>query len=123
MINLDYTNLRNTQEDHMFDVCSIYTVTTSGYDEYGQPVTINTTTSGVPCGVEMTGGTTSYRGQIYPTTIDAVLRLSTDTQVTILDTITITERSGDTVSENYSVISEPRRGPSAIRVVLQRILI
>ena len=118
---LNYTILQSTQDSHMFDTCAIHTVTTSGYDEYGQPITSYTTISGISCGVEMTGGTTQYKGQIFPTPVDAILRLPIDTQITIVDTVTITERNGESTSEDYSVISVPRKGTSAIRVNLKRI--
>jgi len=112
-----------TQSESLQDTCTIDRYSAS-YNSYGEPVISYVTSSGILCGVNMTGGRESYKDQMIVTNSDLVLRLPMDTLIDKKDRVTITKRYGVAVSGiQYQVISDPRKGVSGIQVDLSRIVI
>jgi hypothetical protein len=113
-MTLNFNILQEVQVSHMGDTCTIKHITVSGYNSYGEPEYQITLTSGIPCGIENTGGVTQYKGQYFATPVDVILRLPAQTAVTIHDRIMI-------LDEEFEVVSHPQAGKTATRIHLKKV--
>ena len=93
MLVLNYTPMKEAQQLHMFDECSIVTI--SGVvDSYGDYIETEAVASGIYCGFQETNGSERY-GQITIENLDAVFRLPSGTQVLPKDKIRLTSYRGE----------------------------
>lgn len=117
----ELTDMQNVQSEHMQDLATVDTYSVT-YNSYNEPIEVWTSGSGIDCGVEMTGGVERYKGQFTDLDIDVTLRLPINTTITIVDKVTIYKRYGVAVTPvQYSVIGNPRRGPSGLQVNLKQV--
>lgn len=114
--------LRVAAEESMQDECYILRRTRT-QNSYGEPTDAYAADSAsVRCGYHEVGQATAWRTDVDVTQVDAVLRLPIDTDIDLTCHVRIDERHGeDITSETFEVASEPRRGPSALRVELRRL--
>ena len=110
--------MRSTQAGAMMDTCTLR-VRSVTQDDYGEEVETFADRAGVPCGLDVTGGTAAQEtrreaGTI--TTIAAALRLSlTDgAGLTEEDRVTVTHRNGEALTPPlaYTIDGYPQRGPT-----------
>ncbi len=114
----DLAFMRATQIEAMGDTCTLRKWAPT-VDNYGTEIAAYTETTGVACGLDVTGGT-GAREQRRPdgtiTTISAALRLSLDdgAGLTEEDRITVTHRNGEllTPALAYGIDGAPQRGPT-----------
>ena len=114
----ELTTMRGTQAGAMMDTCTLRTRSVTQND-YGEEVETFTDRAGVPCGLDVTGGTAEAEqprqaGTI--TTIAAALRLSLadGAGLTERDAVTVTHRNGEALNPPlaYRIDGYPRRGPT-----------
>lgn len=117
--DFEYDAWRDDAADTMRDKCKIGTKTlTSSYD----PTDITWTYGAeIDCGFNSKMSRESYDGSAATVT-DARCRIGLDNLIGGHDRIHLTQRDGDTVSEYYSIIGEPRRGISAYVLHLKRLV-
>lgn len=112
--------MRDVQDDAMGDECKIGTLseTVSG----GHVSESYTYGSAIACGFDASGnGEASDGSQAGITT--AALRLPIDTVVSSASRVQVTKRNGATLAsaEYFSVVGDPRRGPTCLTVDLVRV--
>lgn len=114
----DLAGMRATQIAAMGDTCTLHKWAPT-LDDYGTEVPGYTDTTGVACGLDVTGGVGSNerrRPDGTITTIGATLRLSLDDGdgLTEEDRITVTHRNGEVLSPAlaYGIDGQPQRGPT-----------
>ena len=122
----DLTRMQATQELHMSDTChrSVYSSTT---DEYGQAVDAWTENStDIPCGVEQQSGNENMSPDKTVVTYDAVARLPiAQAEVwSTKDRLILTKRFGEAITSIvYGIVAPVQRGPSGIRLLLQKVVV
>jgi len=117
--DFEYDAWRDDASDTMRDMCKIGTMTQiAGHDP-----TAMTWSYGpeIACGFNSTMSRETYDGSAATVT-DARCRIGLDNLIGGHDRIHLTQRDGDTVSEYYSIIGEPRRGISAYVLHLKRLV-
>jgi hypothetical protein len=120
----DLTRMQATQQAHMPDTCrrAVFTSTT---DEYGQPIdgwTENTTD--IPCGIEQQTGSENMGPDKTVVTYDAIIRLPINQAEvwSTKDRLILTKRFGETITAIvYNIAAPVQRGPSGIRMLLQKV--
>ncbi len=120
----DLAMMRAAQNSHMPDICCIQarvSTPTSGTNKIVD--TWPTDSAEITCGLDMRPGNMRHSEKFTAITYDATLRLPLGTLVKANDRVKITKRFGETLSVPliYSVMSPVQQGPSAIRIVLQRV--
>ena len=119
--------MRGTQAGAMMDTCTLRTRSVTQND-YGEEVESFTDTTGVPCGLDVTGGQAAQEtrrevGDI--TTILAALRLSLEdgAGLTEEDAVTVTHRNGELLTPPlaYRIDGYPRRGPTGYTLRLMEV--
>ena len=120
----DLSRMQATQQAHMPDACH-RAAYSSTMDEYGQPVsgwTENTTD--IPCGIEQQVGAENMTPDMTVVTYDATVRLPLN-QAEVWgtkDRLILTKRFGEAITAiTYGVVAPVQRGPSGIRLLLQKI--
>lgn len=109
--------MRGVQVGAMMDTCTLR-IWTPTVDDYGTEIPGYVDTTGVACGLGVTGSMTGERrrpdGTI--TTIAATLRLGLDdgAGLTEEDRITVTHRNGEALTPAlaYGIDGQPQRGPT-----------
>lgn len=115
--------MRTVQQAAMMDTCTLR-VWTPTIDDYGTEIAGYVDTTGVACGLDVTG--TRQKEQRRPdgtiAQIAAVLRLSLDDGETLTakDRVTVTHRNGEALSPalTYGIDGDVERGPTGIVVRL-----
>lgn len=119
--------MRGTQNTAMMDACTLR-VRVVTQNDYGEEVESFTDTTGVPCGLDVTGGQAAQEtrrevGDI--TTILAALRLSLEdgAGLTERDAVTVTHRNGELLTPPlaYRIDGYPRRGPTGYTLRLMEV--
>jgi head-tail adaptor len=113
--SVEVSNLQATQESSFMDTCTVDAYSET-YDSYGDILKAWIPSSGIACGVQITGGTETIKGQVVVTNIDAKIRLSINTPITTQDRITILTRNGIAVSGISYNIENISRGVSCLVV-------
>ena len=110
--------MRGVQGGAMMDTCTLR-IRTVTQDDTGAEVETFTETTGVACGLDVTGGIAareSKRADGTVTTIAAALRLSLDDGdgLNEEDRITVTHRNGELLTPPlaYGIDGYPQRGPT-----------
>lgn len=116
--------MRNVQTGAMMDTCTLRVLSVS-VDDYGQEVETFAETTGVACGLDVTGGIAAReqaRASGAVTTISAMLRLSLGDGegLTEEDAVTVTHRNGEALTPPlaYRIDGYPQRGPTGYTLKL-----
>ena len=107
----------------MFDTGNIQPRTQT-LDSYDQPVeTFPTNSADLACGLDMRPGSERFTLDKTVTTYDATVRLPITATPTVGDRFRVTKRHGETlaIALVFNIISPIQRGPSGIRLILQRV--
>lgn len=110
--------MRSVQVGAMMDTCTLR-IWTPTVDDYGTEIPGYVDTTGVACGLDVTGGmggNEQRRPDGTITTIAATLRLSLDdgAGLTEEDKVTVTHRNGEVLTPAlaYGIDGQPQRGPT-----------
>ena len=120
----DLTRMQATQQAHMEDMCrrTVFSFTTN---DYGEPVSAWTENiTDIPCGIEQQTGTENMGPDKVVVTYDAVVRLPiSQAEVwSVKDRLILTKRFGTAITPiTYGIAAPVQRGPSGIRLLLQKI--
>lgn len=114
----ELAGMRSVQAGAMMDACTLR-VRSVTHDDYGEEVPAYTDTTGVPCGLDVTGGQAARerrRSNGDITTISALLRLRLDDGDGLNegDRVTVTHRNGEALNPPlaYGIDGYPQRGPT-----------
>jgi len=114
----ELAGMRGVQAGAMMDTCTLRVLSIT-QDDYGEEVEAWAETSGVACGLDVTGGIAARERQRASgalTTISAMLRLGLDDGegLTEEDRITVTHRNGEALTPvlAYGIDGYPQRGPT-----------
>ena len=114
----ELSRMRGTQGGAMMDTCTLH-IRSFTQDDYGEEVATWADRTGVPCGLDVTGGVAANeaaRAAGTVTTISAALRLSLEDGdgLTEEDRVTVTHRNGELLTPPlaYRIDGYPRRGPT-----------
>lgn len=119
----DLASMRAVQGSAMMDTCTL-SVWTPTVDEYGTEIAGYTDTTGVACGIDVTGTRQKERRRQDGTIAEvaAVLRLSLDDgeALTAKDRVTVTHRNGESLNPvlAYGIDGAVERGPTGVVVRL-----
>jgi hypothetical protein len=120
----DLSRMQATQEAHMPDTCHRWAFS-SAADEYNQQVESWTENgTDIVCGLEQEVGTERVGQDKVVVSYDATIRLPiAQAEVwSVRDQLTITKRFGSAITPiKYSVVAPVQRGPSGIRLLLQKL--
>ena len=119
----ELTRLRDDQESCMFDTGNLQPRIQT-QDGYGQAVeTFPSNSADTICGLDMQPGSERFTPDMSVTIYDATLRLPITATAAVGDRFRITKRHGQTLSSAlvFNIVSPIRRGPSGIRLFLQRV--
>lgn len=119
----DLARMRATQEAHMFDLCVIQRYSSTP-DKMNRPQpTYSDDSAGTKCGLDMRPGRKQFGSEMTLLTYDATLRLPITTMLSVNDHIKVTQRFGEPLAspEVYGIVGPIQRGPSGIRILLQRV--
>ena len=115
---VDLASMRRTQNAAMQDTCTVHKWAPT-VDDYGTEIPAYTDTTGVACGLDVSGGTGAgerRRPDGTITTIGATLRLSLEDGAGMTEEgrITITHRHGELLAPvlAYGIDGLPQRGPT-----------
>jgi hypothetical protein len=76
----------------------------------------------IKCGLDMRPGRKQFGTDMTLLTYDGTLRLPITTNLNAKDRIKVTQRFGEAITPLvYSIVGPVQRGPSGIRVLLQRV--
>ncbi len=116
----ELADMRTAQSESMNDTCQLGTVTESAGSVYLSE-SISWATA-IACGFKAGGGREVQDGS-QAVINDAELRLPYDTVVGSANRVKVTKVAGVTLTtaEVYRILGGPLRGPSAIRLKLQRL--
>jgi hypothetical protein len=121
----DLARMQKAQEFHMPDVCHrlVYSRT---FDEYNSPQeTWTEDTTDIPCGIEQQAGSEDISDTRTTVTYDATIRLpiSQADIWDVKDRLLLTRRFGSAILPiTYWIASPVQRGPSAIRLLLKKVV-
>ena len=123
----ELASMRNVQAGAMMDTCTLRILSVT-QDDYGEEVETFAETTGVACGLDVTGGWAANeqtRASGAVTTIAAALRLSLEDGdgLTEEDAITVTHRNGELLTPPlaYRIDGYPRRGPTGYTLRLREV--
>lgn len=122
----DLASMRAVQGSAMMDTCTLH-VWTPTVDDYGTEIAGYTDTTGIACGLDVTGTRQKERRRQDGTIVEvaAALRLSIDdgAALTAKDRVTVTHRNGEALSPAlaYGIDGAVERGPTGIVVRLVEI--
>ena len=119
----DLANMRSAHTDRLQDECYIQALTETA-NTYGEVVNSWADSgSAIACGLDMSAGS-EVRG-INKTVVqyDAVLRLPITSAVAETQRIRVTKRYAESLTTPivYDIISPIQRGPSGIRILLNKV--
>ena len=117
----DLAAMRTVQAAAMMDTCTLRTWAPT-VDDYGTEIAGYTDTTGVACGLDVTGTRQKERQDGTIVEIAAVLRLALDdgAGLTAKDRVTVTHRNGEALSPalTYGIDGKVERGPTGVVVRL-----
>ena len=114
--------MREAQTAHMNDTCVIQTCTQTK-NSYGEMVETFTDGSAIACGLDMRPGSERHGTENTVVTFDATIRLAITVAPNEKDRIKVTKRYGETLTTPlaFSIVGPIQRGPSGIRLLLNKI--
>lgn len=115
-------DMRTAQTEHMLDAGVIQTRTQTA-DSFGQPIETFADGSEIAIGLDMRPGSERRGADLAITTYDATARLGITNAPTVGDRLKITKRFGEVLGTAliFDIVSPIQRGPSGIRIALQRV--
>ncbi len=119
----DVMNMRSTQAAHMHDTARVLSFTAGAVNEYNEQDS-PTYPAGEPflCGVDVGAGSERDNQRMTVIEYDAILRAPLSLYVTEKDRIEILTRFGFDVDPLiYEIVSPPRRGGTAVRLLLRKV--
>jgi len=118
----ELSRMRAAQDAAMMDTCELYDFGGGIVDVYGVPGEAYVLQGSSECGYDPNARIEVMEGTQVAIT-DAVLRLPIETEVTNLSRVKITHRYGEELETKplYSVIGEPRTGPSGLLLNLRTV--
>lgn len=119
----DLANMRTGHTDRLQDECYLQALTETT-DTYGQVVNSWADSgSAVSCGLEMKSGSETRGTNKTVVMYDAVLRLPITSGVVETQRIRVTKRHAETLTTPlvFDIISPVQRGPSGIRILLNKV--
>ena len=119
----DLTNMRLAQTDRLQDECYIQALTETT-NTFGE--TVNSwadSGSAISCGLDMRTGSETRGINKTVVQYDAVLRLPVTSTVAETQRIRVTKRYAESLTTPivYDIISPIQRGPSGIRILLNKV--
>ena len=116
----DLANMRETQDNHMMDVCKFGTCTQTA-DTYNQLVETFAYGADVVCGLDMRPGSERHGVDKTILEFDATIRLPIASAPDPKDRIKVTKRFGEALGIDlvYNIVGPIQRGPSGIRLLLK----
>jgi hypothetical protein len=118
----DYSRLASVQADAMNDLCNITHLTFSSGTYSTQGTETRVMVSGVPCGIDFTGGNVVQRGQVLLVDYDAILRLSASQSILLTDEVQLIEKGEFVISGTFKPSSQPIVNSSVQKVQLKRVV-
>ena len=122
----DLLRMQSAQQSHMPDIChrSVYSRTT---DDYGSPIeSWAEDTTDIPCGINQAAGSEVFGATEMTVEYDATIRLPLS-QADVWDAkdrLILTKMFGLVITPIvYEVASPVQRGPSAIRLLLRKVIV
>lgn len=117
----ELTAMQAAQVAAMQDTCTINTYSET-VNSYGAVVGAWSAGTAQVCGLDMRGGKEVHGNDNTIVITDATIRLPFDTVVDMRDHITVTHRFGVAITPIvYGIVGPIRRGPSGIRLDLQKV--
>jgi head-tail adaptor len=118
----DLTNMRGAQTDHMLDECYIQALTQTT-NTFGEVVNAwSDSGSALACGLDMRPGSEERGPQKTIVQYDATLRLAITNLTEETQRIRITKRFGESITPLvYDIAAPVQRGPSGIRILLNKV--
>ena len=119
----ELTRLRSAQVSSLMDTGNIQPRTQT-VDSFGQAVeTFPTNSADMTCGLDMRPGSERFNTEMAITTYDATVRLPITATPTVGDRFRVTKRQGEAlgIALIFNIVSPIQRGPSGIRLLLQRV--
>ena len=115
--------MRSAQDGHMLDLGNVQPVTVTA-DTFGQMVeTWPTNSASIACGLDMRPGSERHGTDKTVVSYDATVRLPISTTVDLRDKFRVTKRFGEMLAAPlvFAIVSPIQRGPSGIRLMLNRV--
>lgn len=122
----DLAMMRETQEAHMQDVCLIRVFSAGTANEFGEfDAPSYDESQAVKCGLDMRAGDERHGQDVTGVMYDATLRLPITVSVKETDQVKITMRFGESLDTplTYKIVSPIQRGPSGIRLRLEKVVL
>lgn len=119
----DLNGMRETQLDHMMDVCVIQTETETP-NTFNEMIKTWSDGERMACGFDAGAGEERMRSDVTIVRWDAVIRLSEGTVITEMNRIKMLVRTvydGLEPADVYEIVSPPQRGPTAVRVRVRKV--
>lgn len=119
----ELTGMRAAQVAHMMDTCNLQTCVETG-DSFNELVqTWPADGADLVCGLDMRPGSERHGDDKTLLTYDATLRLPITATPDAKDRVKVTKRYGEAlgVALIYDIVGPIQRGPSGIRLLLQRV--
>lgn len=118
----DLINMRSAQTDHMQDECYIQALTQTT-NTHGEVVnTWADSGSAIACGLDMRPGSETRGPEKTVVQYDATLRLAITNLPEETQRIRVTKRFGESITALiYDIAAPVQRGPSGIRILLNKV--
>jgi len=118
----DLASMRDAQTGHMMDTCYIQALTQTT-NTFGEVVNSWADSgSAVDCGLDMKPGSEVRGTNKTVVQYDATLRLAITTTIDETQRIRVTKRFGESITPIiYDIVSPIQRGPSGIRLLLNKV--
>lgn len=122
----DLTNMRAAQNDHMQDFCKVLSYTAGTLNEFNEADAPTYPESiGTVCGLDMRPGSERHGQNMTVIEYEATLRLPIEVTLKETDRIQVTHRFGEALDTalTYSIAAPIQRGPSGIRLLLNKVVV
>lgn len=118
----ELAGLRTAQEGAMQDTGNVETYSES-INSYGEAVPSFAHAADIACGLDMHPGSINLEPNKTTVVYDAIVRLPINTTVKMTDNFRVTKRFGETLATAliFNIVGTIQRGPSGIRLLLQKV--
>jgi hypothetical protein len=118
----ELTSLRVAQESAMQDTGNVETYSES-FNTFGEPVPSFAHAADIACGLDMKPGSINLEPNKTTVIYDATVRIPISTAVKMSDNFRVTKRFGETLATAlvFNIVGTIQRGPSGIRLMLQKV--
>lgn len=114
--------MRVAQESAMMDTGNVETFSET-FNSFGESVASYAHAADIACGLDMRPGSVNLEPDKTTVVYDAIVRLPIATSVKMTDQFRVTKRFGETISPamTFDIVGTIQRGPSGIRLLLQKV--